>query len=409
MGVHGMVRWRPGRVVSSPRTADLLAIEAQETTTAMFTYPLEPEDLFKERAGQMRGWGVPAATIAAVRAVVKDMWSETPGGWVHEWTLKAREAERAGRWLEAAVIYGAAKFPSTCTPARKAALGDQVRVYLEASKDFPCRFERHEIAVPFNGGTTKVPTHVFSPRAAQHDVDLPLVCLSGGVDTCKIELHRLSLALAIHGGFRVLAIDMPGTGESEIPLSADGERIYAGVIQHLNVANVPKAVLGISFGGYFAAKLGLTGAVDAAVDIGGPVGFHRHDHGSLHSLPNGMLGILANASGFDVFPSQEQSAALVESFSIQKPGLVDSRHRAPMLIINGDADPYIPPDDTTGFRRFPEATVWMVKGGYHCAAEHLPRIVPAMLAWLRCRLHGATAPNRLRFWGNKLLLPRMAS
>jgi esterase FrsA len=373
----------------------------------MFTFPLSPEELFAERAAQMRGWGISADAVRSVRASAKDMWSDAPGGWVYEWTQRAEEAERARRWLEASALYGAAKFPTACTTSRRVALANQVRTYLRASSAFPCRFERREIVVSTAHGTTKAVAHVFSRKSEARGRARPFVCLSGGVDTCKMELHRLAVLLAVGGDVRVAAIDMPGTAESEIPLSPDGHLVYQRVLEELNPEGARTAIVGISFGGFFAAKLGMLGAVDAAVDIGGPVGMQPRGSESLRALPNGMLGIVANALGLDAQPSASDIATLLDGFSLK--GLLDSRRRAPMLVINGDKDPYVPVGDTTGFRRIPEATVWMVAGGYHCAAESFPRFVPAMLAWLRCRLYGETAVNRAAYAVGKQWLPRMAT
>lgn len=370
----------------------------------MFTFELNPEVLFQERASQMHLWGIPASTIKEVRNSVHDMWSDGPGGWVYEWSLKARSAEKAGSWLLAAMLFGAAKFPTLCTGSRKHALHDQVRCYLRASTGFLFHFERHELTIPVQDTTTHVTAHVYS-RKKSMDSRLPIVCLSGGVDTCKIELHRLALSIALIGNFRVVTIDMPGTGESEIALRPDGHLIYQGVLQQLNTQNTPTAVIGISFGGYFSAKLGLLGSVDAAVDIGGPVGLEKSSR--LLSLPNGMPGIIGNALGLSSLPSEAEANAIQEDFSIAKQGLLHSQSRTPMLIINGDADPYIPLVDTTGFRQFSNAIIWLVPGGYHCAAQQFQRVVAAMLGWLRCRLHGETIINKVLFRSSRLLLPKL--
>jgi len=55
-------------------------------------------------------------------------------------------------------------------------------------------------------------------------------------------------------------------------------------------------------------------------------------------------------------------------------------------VVNGADDAYVPREDTTAFRGRPEATVWLVRGASHCAAERLRRVVPAAIAWLAAAL-----------------------
>lgn len=370
----------------------------------MFTFPLDPSELLAERASQMQGWGVPAPAIAAVRKVITDCWHDGPGGWAHEWVRRASVAEQAGRHLEAASLYGAAKFPVLCTQARQQALRAQIRAYLAAAPRFPCRFERLQVRVAYRGARIAVPVHVFERRGASHA--RPLVCLSGGVDTLKMELHRVAMALALAGGFRVAVMDLPGTGESTVALANDCDAIYRGVIGQLNTHGVKTAMVGISFGGHWAAKLALGAHVDAAVNIGGPAGFGATFPAPLTALPNGMTGIVANALGLHRMPGHAEAAALLSAFALPRQALEELR--CPLLVINGDQDPYLPREDTTGFEGAPGARVLLVKGATHCATQHSARIVGAAVAWLRVQLYGASYVNSALYAVSDALLPALS-
>ena len=142
----------------------------------MLAFPLDPIALFEERTVQMHGWGIPLATIRAVAGRVTDSWLEAPGGWAWEWAQTAAQAESQADWLTAALCYGAARFPTACTPYRKALLRQQLACYLRAAPGFPCRFERRIISVPYRGQQTAVAVHLFSPPQAGKR---PLVCLTG--------------------------------------------------------------------------------------------------------------------------------------------------------------------------------------------------------------------------------------
>lgn len=249
------------------------------------------------------------------------------------------------------------------------------------------------LEVASGDGPTPVAVHAFRRRRA---ASRSLLVVSGGVDTWKVELHRLLVALARLSGLTVAAIDMPGTGESELPLAPDSDRIVAAAIDQLAERWRAPATgfFGISFGGHWAAKLALTDRVDAAIDLGGPVGGGERAI-DVSALPNGMTGIVANALGLEALPGPAAAEGLLDGFSLQRQGLLGRRHRAALLAINGDRDPYVPLIDTTVFEDDPNATVWVVGGAWHCAAERLPRVVAAAIGWLVARLHGDARRYRL--------------
>jgi len=364
----------------------------------MLTFPVTPDELFLERSRQLASWGIPWRSIRRVRARIDDTWREGPGGWTYEWWQEAETAEQAGHLMRAAMLYGAARFPSVATPLRERALERQARCFEPAALRLPGRFERHHVELT-RAGPGSLPVHLYAPVGSG---GIPLVLLSGGVDTGKMELHRLAYVLAHLGRFRVAAIDMPGTGETRLPLTPDAEGIYAELLDTLAPTG-PRAVFGVSFGGHWAAKLALLDAVDAVVDLGGPIFETSRDF--VVGLPNGMDGILANALRLSSMPSPGDYGALIRPFSLRDQGLLGRDTCAPMLVINGEHDQYIPQEDSTQLARYPANRVWLMRGMTHCAAEGLPRIVPSIVTWLRWKLHGDTPGDRMAFTLAQWLLP----
>ena len=237
------------------------------------------------------------------------------------------------------------------------------------------------------------------------------MCLSGGVDTCKMEIHRLALALALLGGFLVAAIDMPGTGESSVALAADSEEIYLGVLNQLKKeagTRCKTGVVGVSFGGHWSAKLALLEAVDAAVDVGGPVGASPLDAKFVLGLPNGMPGILANALRLESMPSGEECETMLAEFAPPMRRLLSRKTTAPLLVLNGADDQYIPRAESLVFSEFSNAEVWLFENATHCAAEVLPQIVPSLVAWLREKLWGRSIGNGLWRATARMMLPPRA-
>lgn len=156
----------------------------------MFVFALDHRELFDGRRTQFASWGIPRAVIDRVERRVTDSWHEGPGGWVYEWLREAVAAMADKGWLLAAMLHGAARVPVACTPLRQAALRKQVDCFLRASASFPTRFERIEV----QGADSRIapfPVHVYRPKRTG---DYPLVCLTGGVDTGKMELRRFALA-----------------------------------------------------------------------------------------------------------------------------------------------------------------------------------------------------------------------
>ena len=293
---------------------------------------------------------------------------------------------------------GAAKFPCVSTVLQRRAYEKQLDCYLRAAPDFPCDFRRTEVEVSYREGKTVVPVHLFAPRRG--DPRLPLVCLSGGVDTLKMELHRLALAIALLGRFRVSVVDMPGTG---VPLAGDVHVIYQGVLSKLR-DGAKAGLWGVSFGGHWAAKLACLSSADAAVDMGGPVGTSLFA-GS--RLPNGMTGIVANALDLESFPTSNCiPPEMAAQFSLEEQGLLTARASSPLLVFNGAHDPYIPTKDTTCFIGWQNTRVWLFADGDHCAANRIKRVVPSAVAWLRSKMYGETVVQRWVIAAAERFLPR---
>ncbi len=340
---------------------------------------------------QFAAWGLPRAVVERVRCRVDDMWGEGEGGWVPQWAVEARAAEGRGDWLGAALCWGAARFPCLATPPRKQAYSRQLYAYQRAAPTFSARFDRLRLDLGAPGGRVSVRVHVFGRRRRRRR---QLIVLCGGVDTWKIELHRLATAIALASGMTVVALDMPGTGETDVPLQPHSDVVLRAAVERLRDLLRPPRVgfMGISFGGHWAVKLAITGDVDASVDLGGPVGAALVD--DFTAMPTGMPGILAHAMRLDHLPDQPEAADLQKAFSLREQGLLDRPGGAPVLAVNGQYDQFVPLADTTTFAERPGSEAWVVRGATHCAPEHIRAVLPAATAWLMCQLSDRAPVDR---------------
>ncbi|MFD4750295.1 alpha/beta hydrolase [Streptomyces rubiginosohelvolus] len=345
--------------------------------------------LFEERSRQFAAWGIPDSLVASARESISTMWGTGPGTWVEAWAGLARTAERSGDPLLAAQLWGAARFPSLATDERMEAHHEQLRCYLRAAPRFPVLFRRHTVeltAAGDAGGTTKLPVHEFSRRGRRRP---GVLIMSGGVDTWKVEIHRMAMATAKVTGLKVVAVDMAGTGENPLPLAPDSDAQLRSLVGLLRSEHPGEPVLyfGLSFGGHWAVKLALQNSVDAAVDIGGPTGAAGEQLNPL-SMPYGMAGIAGNAMHLDRLPDAGTAAELLDGFSLRRQGLLDARGGAPLLAVNGDSDQYVPLGDTAELAGRPGTSVWIVRDATHCATEHFRPVLLGTWGWMRARTGG---------------------
>ncbi|WP_430334752.1 alpha/beta fold hydrolase [Rhodococcus sp. ACT016] len=343
-----------------------------------YEFPVDHHALLEERTGQFLSFGLPPKDLDELRGSIDSMWADAPGGWTFEWSRLAAKYAAAGDHLLSAMVYGIAKFPVLANGSRRQALQNQVAQYIAAAPEFGVEFERRILALPYRGGDVRVPVHLLS--GGRPYAGAPVLLFSGGVDGWKMDMHPLAVAFARDAGLTVLAFDQPGTGESPVPLDEFADEVIDGLIATARtLGNGRVAHLGVSFGGNFAVRSALTGAVDAAVNIGAPVraAFER---ANLDRLLYGMSDILGNAFGFDAPPTNERT---IEAARVFDRGELLQRHgNAPMLVINGADDVHVPLADTLVFEGRPNIEVHVIPDAGHCAVTKLPELIPLMTAWL---------------------------
>ncbi|MFY9921539.1 MAG: alpha/beta hydrolase [Mycobacterium sp.] len=345
----------------------------------MYTYEIDPRAMFADRFEQFEKFGIPRADIERVRTAVTDMWADAPGGWVHEWSNLARSYAESDDHATAATAYGFAKFPCLNGEARVVAMRRQLEQYELAAKDFPVRFERRVIEIPYRDDTIAVPVHLYS--ADGDYASRPVLIASGGVDTFKLDFHPWCLGFTMNAGVTTLAFDNPGTGECPVPLDEHSDDVIRGIADYArSIGDGRVTHFGMSFGGNFAAMTGLTGAVDAAVDLGGPVcGTFSPDH--LAKLPYGMHDIIGNAMGWDHSPSLDELGQWLQALS--RRGLIAQNSGSPMLVINGADDYFVLQSDTLVFEGRPDTEVHLLSGTGHCAMSRAAEVMPMIVEWLQ--------------------------
>jgi esterase FrsA len=348
----------------------------------MYTYDICAADMFTDRTQQFQKFGIPLDDIKRVGAAITDMWADAPGGWVYEWSkLAADYADRGDHYL-ASLTYGCAKFPCLTDQARVRAMRNQLEQFELAAKDFPVAFERRIISVCYRGGTVEVPVHLYS--ADGEYAARPVLIASGGVDTWKMDIHPWWAAFTTGTGVTTMAFDHPGTGETAIPLDGNADEVIRGIADYARaLGDGTVGHFGASFGGNFAAMSGLSGIVDAAVDLGGPV-VDSFEPEHLRNLPYGMHDIIGNAMHWDHSPTLDELSAGLDRLS--RRDLLAQQRNSTMLVVNGADDYFIPQSDTLVFEGRPNTEVHLIEGTGHVAMSKAAEVVPKIIGWLRTQL-----------------------
>lgn len=340
-----------------------------------FQWPVDLEALWVERYPQMINRGLPTEVVDGIRDRVTEMWGDEPGTWVHEWSQVADRYADAGDTAMAVLAYGYAKFPCLADEGRRAAYAKQIEQCLIAASTGAVTFERRVVDVGHDGVQVPVTVHQYSTP----DADLagsPVLLASGGVDAWKDDFHGLWEAFTQFTGMTVLAFDIPGTGEATIAMSADSVGIVSQLIAEARrLGDGRVAHFGLSMGGYFSARTGLAGEVDAAVVLGGPV-----RAAFTADTPHGAIGgIIANAMGLDAPPTDDEIQERWAPMSLAP--LLETDAAIPMLVVNGADDPLVPQEDTLLFEGRTNAEVHLLADSGHCAAEKLAEVIPLIIGW----------------------------
>jgi esterase FrsA len=347
-----------------------------------YEYQMDVKALFEDRFAEFVGLGIPNTEVMEMQAVITDMWTDAPGGWVYEWSQLAQKHADANEMLLASLAYGCAKFPCLANDARRVALQKQLEAYLAAAPHFPMKFERRLIDLPYKGAETTVPVH-FYRSTGQYDSQ-PVLLFNGGVDTWKMDSHGIAIALAQHLPITVIAFDQPGTGETQVPLVPEADEVVLGLVAEARrIGNGKVAHFGMSFGGNYAAMTGLLGVVDASIVLGGPVD-HAFAPEALRNLPYGMQDIIGNDMGFNRQPSEAEF--LLAADKLARRALLARSENAPMLVINGADDYFVPQADTLLFKNRRNSEVHLIAGTGHCAFSKLPEVLSLMMRWLPAQM-----------------------
>jgi acetyl esterase/lipase len=337
---------------------------------------------------------------AAARRAIDELPSTDPVRWAGHWTAIAGEyaaqAEKSAEsgdlsaaraaWWQAYQFAFLGRYPVPNHPAKQEAY-DQARDYFGRAVtlgDAPAE----RVSVPFGGRGGEGSQVTFWVARPPGAVRPPVVLIWAGIDTWKEETYGYGQALR-ERGFATVHLDMPGTGESPVLAGPDAERQWDPVLDWLEASDLDAsrvAVVGMSFGGYWAMKLAHTrrDRLAAAVNWGGGVHitFQPQWQEKSRNAASYLMDLMAARARIFGGSTFEDYVACCPGLSLLDQGVLDLPS-APLLLVNGTDDLQNSSDDTYLSLRYGDPkTVRMFPGGHMGTGP----VMPAIVTWLAARL-----------------------
>jgi len=362
--------------MSRPRTIDEIKNDIRKRVGQRAPFNHADAHEVEEALAQLAGFD--GESWAAV-------WNEVGA----RWEENARRAENAGNtaeaknaYLKSYGYYGIGRHPFPSTPGKQRAYVKAREMHFAASRYFDIPLER--VSIPFHG--KQIIGHLRLPAKTP----APLVMHWGGIDNWKEERHTFAERF-VREGWGCFVLDSPGTGECPVLASPEAHQVHVAALDYLlerrEVDRNRIAVVGASFGGYWATKLAHLEPerLRAVVNWGGGIHYFfqpewqersRHADSYLFDL----IEARANLFGKKSF---EELVQVMPALSLLDQGLLD-RPCAPLLLVNGKEDKQVPIEDFYLLLEHGDPkTVRLFAGGH---MGNIAAIFETVLAWLHAKL-----------------------
>jgi esterase FrsA len=332
--------------------------------------------------------GLGGLPVERMEADVRGIRSFADRDWCEQWAALAAEREaqadrheRAGdsaactAALRAALAYqSAGAFPGT-TPGRLNAYHDARRIFQRLLDHDEHRWEPMSIEAPGHAvdGLLSIP-----PGPGPH----PLVIMINGLEGTTPETVQ-RLPASARQELAVFAMEMPGTYASPAPLSPGSSRIFDAVIdalaEHPAVDDRAIGLIGVSFSGYWAARLAASNRRLACVVSDGPPLRHTLSPLSGFGKPQIIMDALNHVTG------TRNPIGLALAFRALARELRGAYERipVPLLVVNGDRDSLCDVRDSIELAAgAPQGLLKLYGGAEHCAMERRGEATAFELEWL---------------------------
>ncbi|PMN71773.1 esterase FrsA [Enterovibrio norvegicus] len=281
------------------------------------------------------------------------------GNWAYEWTQSGMRQQRiaqeydekgskeaaANAWLRTSTYFSIAGYPHL--------KGDTLALQAEtlANKAFHSAIDKlpykvKSVVAKVDGKALE--GFLYLPHT---DSPLPVVIVSGGLDSLQTDLWRLFETYFAPANIAMLTIDMPSIGRSaHWNLSEDSSRLHQAMLNEL--ASVPwvdhhrVGFLGVRFAANAAVRMAFVeqNRVKSCVSIGGMLHAMLVDIKKLNAAPAMYLDSIASRMGKG--SASDSMLTQLQALSLKNQGLLTGRRtKVPVLALNLENDPVCPKTD----------------------------------------------------------------
>src|SRR6201987_6462873 len=182
-------------------------------------------------------------------------WSEIGQRYYKAAEASQSQEERRKNFLRAWRLYYFGQWPVAASEGKKAAYSKALDAFLRSGKLLSPPIE--VVNIPFEG--KEIVGYLWLPASANGPV--PIVFAISGLDSRK-ENMAVTYGALLEKGIGFFTLDGPGTGQSPVKVSPTADRVLSRALDYLVSRKEidPKRIVvqGVSFGGYWAAKLAVT-------------------------------------------------------------------------------------------------------------------------------------------------------
>jgi pimeloyl-ACP methyl ester carboxylesterase len=300
-------------------------------------------------------------------------WSQVAQRYEDEGRRAASPETAAAAYKRAWRLYYFAQWPVPNSAGKRVAYQRALDTYAKYAQTLQPAL--NTVRILFEGSS--IVAYVRLPKDANGPV--PMVLAISGLDSRK-ETVAESYGQILRLGIGFIALDGPGTGQAPIKVSTTADRMFSAVLDWL--ATDPRVdasriiVSGVSFGGYWAAKLAIT---ERARLLGSVAQSPPVDEAfSERFLREATLGnreylfdlVPAFLSVFEGVESIDDLARVVPAMSLKTSGLLQ-KPTAPMLVVGGAKDTQVPIADLELLMRTGDVPkeAWINPRGGHLGRE----------------------------------------
>jgi esterase FrsA len=345
--------------------------------------------------------------LANIHSLDRDEWAAAWSAIAERYDKRAQSEEASGNkdaarddYFWAFRYYTVARWPVPNSSGKQNAYLNALAAFRNYGKFLDPAVE--SIHIPFEGksihGYLRLPKDV---RPA------PLVFMINGTDSRKEDEVQGHDGL-YRSGIGVVAVDMPGTGESPVKADVGSERIFSRVLDYLatrpEVDSKRIVAWGVSYGGHWSAQLAYEerARLRGAVVQGGPIDEYYSADWQKKSLgtPEYLFDLFAARAAIYGVESLDEFYAYGPRLSLKKQGLL-GQPSAPMLVLNGEKDTQVPIADLYVLLQSGGTAKWSwvnPDGGHTGRSQEWPnsRIAEEIVTpWIKARLEPESAKSKV--------------